>query len=199
MRIAICTRLRIPIFICNRAYSSSFASMWNETVVCRCRRRRFGMTEWTQACKLRPQNQGTEGHQHTVGRRIESPIMICLVEVLSSKTFCTSNLISHISVISFHRHTQTHTHTNIFSQEQALSTSTQVKCHWGTYWGVDGRRFPEVQPSMRKKTYSTGCEKSAGGGSHTYIQTSLGGHNGTTGQRFCRWSWAPSTPTVWHS
>lgn len=61
---------------------------------------------------------------------------------------------------------------------------TQVKCHWGTYWGVDGRRFPEVQPSMRKRTYSTGREKSAGPGSHTYIQMSLSGHNSTTGQRF---------------
>lgn len=46
------------------------------------------------------------------------------------------------------------------------------------------RRFPEVQPGMRKKTYSTGREKSAGPGSHTYIQMSLSGHNSTTGQRF---------------
>lgn len=109
--------------------------------------------------------------------------MICLVEVLSSKTFCTSNLIGRILVISIHRQKKKKkTHTRL-SETNTLA-STRVKCHWGTYWGVDGRRFPEVQPSMRKRTYSTGREKSAGPGSHTYIQMSLSGHNSTTGQRF---------------
>lgn len=45
--------------------------------------------------------------------------------------------------------------------------------------------FPEVQPSMRKKTYSTGREKSAGSGGVTHTSRCLSvAHKSTTGQRF---------------
>lgn len=177
MRIAICTRLRIPIFICNRANSSSFASCGMRQL---CADAEDVALVWQN--EHRHAVKTTEsGHKRSSTHRGKENLVAhrdLSLEVLSSKTFCTSSLIDR-NFSNLYPSTRTHIH----HLEANTRTSTQVKCHWGTYWGVDGRRFPEVQPSMRKKTYSTGREKSAGPGSHTYIQMSLSGHNSTTGQR----------------
>lgn len=56
MRIAVCTR--IPIIHLQRSKRFQFCIVWNETVVCRCRRCRFGMTKWTQACSCKTTESG---------------------------------------------------------------------------------------------------------------------------------------------
>lgn len=179
MRIAICTRLRIPIIICNRANSSSFASCGMrqlcadaEDVALVWQNEHRHAVKTTESGHKRSSTHG--GKENLVAHHDLSLWSFILKNIL--------HLQSDRSHLSNLYPSTKKTHTRL-SETNTLA-STRVKCHWGTYWGVDGRRFPEVQPSMRKRTYSTGREKSAGPGSHTYIQMSLSGHNSTTGQRF---------------
>lgn len=150
MRIAICTRLRIPIFICNRANGSSFASCGMRQL---CADAEDVALVWQN--EHRHAVKTTEsGHKRssTHGGKEKSSRSLSRWS-LPPKTFCTSNLSdkSHFSNLCLRKY-------SVISRKPNALTSTRVKCHWGTYWGVDGRHFPEVQPSMRKKTYSTGRE-----------------------------------------
>lgn len=185
MRIAICTRLRIPIFICSRANSSSFASCGMRQL---CADAEDVALVWQNEHRHAVKTTKS-GHRrsstHGGKENLWSPIMIRLFEVLPSNKHFSAPLIWSVAFffpffveVSLSVDTDTHSSDTL--------TSTRVKCHWGTYWGVDGRRFfPEVQPSMRKKTYSTGREKSAGSGGVTHTSRCLTvAHKSTTGQRF---------------
>lgn len=178
MRIANCTRLRIPIFICNRANSSSFALCGMrqlcadaEDVALVWQNEHRHAVKTTESGHKRSSTHG--GKENLVAHHDLS------LKFYPQKTFCTSKSDpSHFS--NLYPSTQ---HV-LVSRTQTFSQAHRWNVIEARIEGLMARRFPEVQPSMRKKTYSTGREKSAGPGSHTYIQMSLSGHNSTTGQRF---------------
>lgn len=95
MRIAICTRLRIPIFICNRANSSSFASCGMRQL---CADAEDVALVWQN--EHRHAVKTTEsGHKRSSTHRGKENLVAhhdLSLEVWSSKTFCTSSLIGHI-------------------------------------------------------------------------------------------------------
>lgn len=193
MRIAICTRLRIPIFICNRANSSSFASCGMRQL---CADAEDVALVWqnehrhaVKTTRIRAQKVINTRWEGESGR----PSWFVSLKFLSSK----QTKKRHISHLQSDHLGNLYPLIQIFSHllETSTLTSTQVKCHWGTYWGVDGRHFPEVQPRMRKKTYSTGREKSAGPGESRIHPDVSQWSQRRHGTEICHWSWVPSTPT----
>lgn len=123
--------------------------------------------------QLRPQNQGTKGHRTHSGKEN----WVAPSWFVSFETFCTSNLISrfffHFFLLFFR------SKTSICRHKLTHSQAHKVKCHWGTYWGVDGGRFCLIffswsyNPVMRKKTYSTGSwEGRRAGESHIHSHVS---------------------------
>lgn len=123
MRIAICTRLRIPIFICNRANSSSFASCGMrqlcadaEDVALVWQNEHRHAVKTTESGHKRSSTHG--GKENLVAHHDLSLWSFILKQKKrkKTKTFCTSNLISRILVISILRHK----HISI-SRKQTLS------------------------------------------------------------------------------
>lgn len=129
--------------------------------------------------QLRPQNQGTKGHQHTVGRRIWSPILIC--PFLNPQTFWPSNLIRRISVISIRWYKY-----SVVSWKQTLSQAHRWNVIEAHIEGLMADVFLKYNPEWgRRRTVQIVRRAQGGGpGSHTYIQMPLRGQNSTTGQRF---------------
>lgn len=184
MRIAICTRLRIPIFICNRANSSSFASCGMRQSCVQMPKTSLWYDKMSTGMQLRPQNQGTKGHQHTVGRRIESPIMICLF-VLSSKKKNFLHLLTDLSNLypSTQKHisiSHSHKHTGEMSLRHIL------RGWWRTFsWSTTQYEEEDIQ-------YRSWEERRAGGVTHTSRCLPQQHHR----TEICHWSRAPSTPTI---
>lgn len=198
MRIAICTRLRIPIFICKRENSSSFASCGMRQL---CADAEDVALVWQNEHRhaVKTTESGHKRSSHTQWEGESSrPSWFVSFEVLSSKKLSTP-LIWSVAFFFFPSF-----------EVKSLSVDTNQHTHKRTRWnvieahieGVDGRRFFVVffswsyNPVMRKKTYSTGCEKGAGPGSHTFIHMSLSGLKQHHRTEICHRSWAPSTPNI---
>lgn len=121
--------------------------------------------------QLRPQNQGTKGHRHTVGRRISSPVMICLKKTtflhLQSDHLNNLSVENKYSLISW-KTAALHKHAG----EMSLRHISRGR--WRTFsWSTTRNEEEDVQ-------YGGGEERP---GRHAYSQASLSGHS-TTGQRF---------------
>lgn len=107
MRIAICTRLRIPIFICNRANSSSFASCGMRQL---CADAEDVALVWQN--EHRHAVKTTEsGHKRSSTHRGKENLvahhLICLLKFYPQKHFAPPVWSVAILVISIHQHEHT--------------------------------------------------------------------------------------------
>lgn len=199
MRIAICTRLRIPIFICNRANSSSFASCGMrqlcadaEDVALVWQNEHRHAVKTTESGHKRSSTHG--GKENLVAHHDLSLWSVILKKKKKTKkTFCTSNLIGRVLVISIrqHKHVFISRKTNTLAQAHGWNV---IEAH---IEGLMADVFLKYNPVWGRRHTAQVVRRAQGRGvTQSYIQMSLSGHSSTTGQRFVTDRGAPSTPTI---
>lgn len=190
MRIAICTRLRIPIFICNRANSSSFASCGMrqlcadaEDVALVWQNEHRHAVKTTESGHKRSSTHG--GKENLVAHHDLS-----LWSFILEKTFCTSNLI--ISVISIHWYKY-----SVISWKQALSQAHRWNVIEAHIEGLMADIFLKYNPEWgRRRTVQVVRRAQGRGESRIHPDVSQWLQQWRHGTEICHWSWVPSTPTI---
>lgn len=196
MRIAICTRLRIPIFICNRANSSSFASCGMRQL---CADAEDVALVWqnehrhaVKTTRIRAQKVINTRWEGESGR----PSWFVSLKFLSSKqtnkkkdTFRTSNLI--ISVISIHWYKY-----SVISWKHTLSQAHRWNVIEAHIEGLMADIFLKYNPEWgRRRTVQVVRRAQGRGESRIHPDVSQWSQR-RHGTEICHWSWVPSTPTI---